>query len=128
MIRVVAGVVVREGRLLAARRATERRHGGRWELAGGKVEPGEDDATALARELLEELGVVAVVGPRVGEQAEGDIVVVAYACTLVGEPSALEHAELRWLAVHELGAVEWTPADRPLVAAIAVGLEASQKL
>ena len=35
-----------------------------------------------------------------------------------GEPTALEHAELRWLAEHELDSVSWLPADRPVITAL----------
>jgi 8-oxo-dGTP diphosphatase len=55
MIVEVVGAVIRDaaGRMLTVRkRATQR-----FMLAGGKREPGEDDVTALARELREELGV-----------------------------------------------------------------------
>jgi 8-oxo-dGTP diphosphatase len=41
---------------------------------------------------------------------------VAYWCNLSsGEPAALEHAQLRWLAPAGLGDLEWAPADRPLI-------------
>jgi 8-oxo-dGTP diphosphatase len=33
-----------------------------------------------------------------------------------GEPQALEHASLRWLAADELDSVPWLPADAPIVA------------
>lgn len=123
MIRVVAAVLVRDGRVLAAKRAPGKREGGLWELPGGKVEPGEDDATALARELEEELGVHVAVGAALAENhhayGHGGVHLVALACTLVsGEPRALDHAELRWLAADELDEVEWAPADVPLLGAV----------
>jgi 8-oxo-dGTP diphosphatase len=119
-VRVVAGVLVRDGKVLAARRALHKREGGLWELPGGKVEPGEADAAALVRELGEELGVRVEVGAVVGESehtyAHGTVRLVALRCSLVeGEPAALEHAEVRWLGAEELGTVEWAPADVPLL-------------
>lgn len=56
MIIEVVGAVIRDdaGRLLTVRK----RGATRFMLPGGKREPGEDDLTALARELTEELGVV----------------------------------------------------------------------
>jgi 8-oxo-dGTP diphosphatase len=118
-VRVVVGAVLTDGdgRILAARR--DRPPG--WELPGGKVEPGESEPAALARELQEELGVAVEVGTRVGPDVPigSDLLLRAWTAVLTdGEPAALEHAELRWLAPHELDSVPWLPADRPIVAAL----------
>jgi 8-oxo-dGTP diphosphatase len=57
---VVAGVFVREGRLLLARRPAGRAWAGLWEFPGGKVEEGETPEDALAREWREEMDVTPV--------------------------------------------------------------------
>ena len=56
--RIVAGVLVRDGRVLLCLRSPERRWSPcLWDLPGGHVERGESDPVALARELGEEVGV-----------------------------------------------------------------------
>jgi len=119
-VRLVVGAVLRDaaGRVLAARR--ERPAG--WELPGGKVEPGETEPAALVRELREELGVTVEVGERIGPDVpiDPDFLLRAWTAALIdGEPAALEHAELRWLAPDQLDTVPWLPADRPIIASLA---------
>lgn len=55
-LRVVAGIIVREGRVLLTQRTPGRDHSLRWECPGGKIEAGESPREALARELAEEIG------------------------------------------------------------------------
>lgn len=115
---VVGAAIVRDGRVLAARRTTPASAAGRWEFPGGKVEPGEDDATALARELREELQVEVAVGARLGADLliGATAVLRVYLCALVrGEPALVDHDEHRWLGVGELLDVPWIPVDLPLV-------------
>jgi 8-oxo-dGTP diphosphatase len=59
---VVAAVIERAGRILICQRRGGR-HARKWEFPGGKVEPGEDPRSALARELREELQIEATIGP-----------------------------------------------------------------
>jgi 8-oxo-dGTP diphosphatase len=61
-VEVVAGVIVRDGKILICQRKRGGRHPLKWEFPGGKVEPGEDPRAALARELREELDLHAIVG------------------------------------------------------------------
>jgi 8-oxo-dGTP diphosphatase len=120
---IVAAVIVTAGRVLACERAAPPEVAGRWEFPGGKVEPGETDAQALARECAEELGVRVAVGDRVGPDvplAHGRAVLRVFAVTLLDgdQPRALEHTAMRWLSADELDTVHWLPADKPIVAAL----------
>jgi len=117
---VVGAAIVRAGRILAARRSAPAAAAGGWEFPGGKVEPGESHAAALARECREELGVEIAVGELLGtaDIAAGFVLHVHVAALITGEPQPLEdHDELRWLAADELDDVPWLPADRPVLAA-----------
>ena len=120
-VQVVGAALVRDGRVLAARRTEPPRLAGLWEFPGGKVDPGETDEQALVRELQEELDVTVEVGDRIGpELAIGDTAVLrVHLATLVeGEPRALEHDALRWLSADELDDVPWIPVDAPVVDAL----------
>src|SRR5699024_6277464 len=67
---VVAGVVLRDGAVLAARRTSPPELAGFWACPGGKGEPGETEIDALARELDEELGIGVAVGERIGPECD----------------------------------------------------------
>lgn len=114
---VVGAAVLRGGRLLAARRTTPPAAAGRWELPGGKVEPGEAPDAALVRELAEELGVEATVvrwldgAVGIGETHELTVALV----TVAGDPVPHEHDRVRWLARDQLDDVDWLEPDRPFV-------------
>jgi 8-oxo-dGTP diphosphatase len=119
---VVGAALVDGGRLLAARRSAPVELAGRWELPGGKVEPGESPEQALVRELREELGVTAEPVERVpGEWAlkPGYVLRIWLARLLEGAPEPLEdHDELRWLTPDEVWDVDWLDQDVAAVDAV----------
>ncbi|URN15188.1 (deoxy)nucleoside triphosphate pyrophosphohydrolase [Streptomyces sudanensis] len=116
---VVAGAVYDRGRLLAARRSAPPELAGRWELPGGKVEPGESPPEALVRELREELGIEVEPGERVPGAwplGRGYVLHVWTARVLSGEPRPLQdHDGLRWLTRKEWDTVDWLEQDVPAV-------------
>jgi 8-oxo-dGTP diphosphatase len=128
-VRVVVGAaIVRDGRVLAARRSAPPEMAGGWEFPGGKVEPGESEPSALMRECREELGVRVTVGELLGSAplSRGFVLHVYLAALVAGEPRPLQdHDELRWLAADELDSVDWLPAERPALAAVAALLAAA---
>lgn len=127
VLQVVGAAVVDDGRVLVAQRSGGP-YDGLWEFPGGKVEPGESDLAALVREIGEELGVAIV--PRtflgevlldgvVGGSAPGSSTLRVWEARLAGgTPVALEHTALRWARTDELDALDWIPADRPLLPAV----------
>jgi 8-oxo-dGTP diphosphatase len=118
---VVGAALIRDGRVLAARRSAPAELAGRWEFPGGKREAGETDEQALIRECAEELGVTVGVGELIGvATVRAGLELRIYAGGLAaGEPVALQdHDELRWLSAAELESVDWLPADRPMLSAL----------
>ncbi|MBE1534337.1 NUDIX hydrolase [Actinomadura algeriensis] len=104
----------RDGRLLLVRRGRPP-GAGRWSVPGGRVEPGEDDAAALVREMLEETGLRVRAGAFVGtveRDGPGGVVyeIHDYAATVLGgTPRAGDDAaDVRWVAPGDL-------PDLPLV-------------
>lgn len=111
---VVAAAIHRDGLVLAARRI---RPVAGWEFPGGKVESGETEQDALAREISEELGVGIEVGARLGEAADGRIRLVLYEATLIdGAPeTGADHDALCWVGQAELDDLDWLAIDRRLL-------------
>lgn len=111
------------GRVLLTKRLVDQPMGGLWELPGGKVEPGEAPAAALAREIAEELGCACEVG-RVYDVVHHvyprfELVLVVYRVELQGVPSARQVERLSWVEPRVLERYEVLPADVELVRAIA---------
>ncbi|MEU6544311.1 (deoxy)nucleoside triphosphate pyrophosphohydrolase [Streptomyces sp. NPDC046859] len=122
---VVGAALLDAGRLLAARRSAPADLAGRWELPGGKVEPGEKPDAALARELREELGVDAEVMERVpgAWPLRAPFVLHVWTARLrPGSPAPRpleDHDALRWLDAGELWDVDWLEQDVPAVREVA---------
>lgn len=111
------GAVVDDGggRLLVVQRAREPA-AGTWSIPGGRVEDGESDHEALAREVLEETGLVVAPGALVGSvlrDGPGGVVyeIYDYACRVVsGEVAAgTDAADARWVEARELASLPCAP-------------------
>lgn len=120
---VVGAAIVHNGQLLAQQRSYPERDAGRWELPGGRVEPGESEADAVVRECAEELGVRVVPGGRIGTDVplRDDLSLRLHRAVLReggSGPRAVEHQAVRWVGAAELADLDWLETDRLLVPAL----------
>jgi 8-oxo-dGTP diphosphatase len=121
-IPVVCALIERDGLVLVAQRPAHKHLALKWEFPGGKVEPDESPATALIREIHEELGCAIIVTralPRFTHDY-GTVVIemFPFVCQLTADspaPHPHEHVALRWLAPAELPALDLAAADFPVV-------------
>jgi 8-oxo-dGTP diphosphatase len=114
---VVAAIILRARSALICQRRADQQHAGKWEFPGGKVEPGEEPAEALHRELREELGVSATIGAEVARYEytypdRDPILLVFYKVTeFLGEPENLIFAEVRWEQIGNLASYDFLEGD-----------------
>jgi A/G-specific adenine glycosylase len=99
---MVLGAMVKQGRILIAKRPSQGLLGGLWELPGGEVDPGESHAKALRRILKHSIGVRVKVGGLVASvdhaYSHFRVTLNVYQCELIsGDVSASEHDELKWM-------------------------------
>ena len=131
MQRVTAAIIEEGGRLFVARRGPGRHLAGKWEFPGGKIEAGETPEASLARELAEELGIVAEVGELACvvryQEPEVSLELLVYRVRRQGSCMELrEHVEARWIAPGELASLDLAPSDR-LVAARLFGPKTGER-
>jgi len=129
VIDVAAAVLERpDGSFLLARRPPGKVYEGYWEFPGGKVEPGEDAARALARELHEELGIdVQRAYPwlvRVYTYPHGTVRLNFFRVTeWHGEPHPREDQAMAWQSRGAASVAPMLPANAPVLAALALPYE-----
>lgn len=120
-LHVACGLIERDGLVLAVQRSAAMSLPLKWEFPGGKIEPGEDAAACLRREVREELGVEVEIGVSLPTAAhdypEFSVVLYPLHCRITsGEPTLHEHAAARWLCPADLYSVDWAAADLPVLA------------
>lgn len=125
---VVAALLERGGKLLACQRRRGTAFELLWEFPGGKQEPGESLREALARELREELGVSAEIGPEIYrathryEEMQEPIELVFF--TARADPGQMRNIvfeKIEWREPGSLRELAFLPGDRDLVEKLASG-------
>jgi 8-oxo-dGTP diphosphatase len=127
MTLVTAGILTDEGRILICQRRAGTRFGLKWEFPGGKVEDGESPEGCLRRELAEELGIEAEVGPEIyridHEYPDAFAVRLLFFRVLsyMGTPTNRAFERIAWVRGEELAGYDFLEADRGLLARMARG-------
>jgi 8-oxo-dGTP diphosphatase len=120
MIDVTAAILVKDGKVLIAKRQPDDKQPDKWEFPGGKVEAGESTRECLKREMREEFGIDVRVGKFLGESVyhyrHGSIRLQAYLVDWYDGNLALkEHADYAWVKYDRLDEFDFAPADLPFV-------------
>ncbi|MGP8250752.1 MAG: (deoxy)nucleoside triphosphate pyrophosphohydrolase [Terracidiphilus sp.] len=124
---VAAALIVREGEVLIGQRRANQPMALLWEFPGGKIEPGESPQQALARELREELGIQATVGPKVihirHNYRHGGAVDLQFFAVREFEGEIQNHIyeQIRWVKLADLPTYDFLAADRGLIRDLAAG-------
>lgn len=125
--RVVAALIVRNGKVLVCQRTRHQAMPLKWEFPGGKIEDGEQPRDALRRELEEELGIQAQIGEEVArirhEYKNGGGVELRFYVVqdYQGELENRIFRDVRWARRTELAQLDFLEADRELVRDLAKG-------
>jgi len=120
-IHVCAGILIRDGRILACQRRPDQPHGSKWEFPGGKREPGESMVDCLRRELREELGIEAEIGAEVWRTVHtypgrAPVAIVFFAVPAYhGTLQNRAFADVRWVETARLAELDFLEADRELI-------------
>lgn len=124
---VAAALIVEGGNILIGQRRPDQPMANQWEFPGGKIEPGESPVEALARELDEELGICAVIGPPVTRirhnYRHGGAVDLQFFAVreFSGAIDNRIYQQVRWVPLESLADYDFLAADRGLVRDLAAG-------
>jgi 8-oxo-dGTP diphosphatase len=124
---VAAALIVRGGEVLIGQRRPDQPMALQWEFPGGKIEAGESPEQALARELDEELGIQATIGPRVTHirhnYRHGGAVDLQFFAVheFSGEIVNRIFHQVRWTKLEDLPSYDFLAADRGLIRDLAAG-------
>jgi mutator protein MutT len=120
-IKVVAGLIYKDGRLLVCQRRADGAFPLKWEFPGGKVEKGETDVDALKRELREELAIE-VCGAGFAFQhdhsyPDGPTVSLGFyhVFEFTGEVKNLVFEQISWSKLANLSQFDFLEGDRPVI-------------
>lgn len=127
MIEVIAAIILKDQKVLIARRGSEKHLAGYWEFPGGKLEENETEEECLKREIKEELGVEILVDSffmkNQHKYGTKEILLMSYRCSIVSinDFTLIDHDKVEWVEINNLNQYEIAPADISIVKALIDG-------
>ena len=127
MSRSIACIDYRDGKVFIAKRQNKGDMGGRWEFPGGKLDDGEDNVQAIAREMMEEFGVKVTVSDKIykstfthkGNLCYLDAYLVTFKHYFMKKPFVLtEHTDYRWAPLEEIPTLNFVDSDLGIYPAV----------
>lgn len=120
MKQVTAAILIKDTKILIAKRKADDHQANKWEFPGGTVEQNESPEACLKREMKEEFGIEVTIGEYIGESiypySHGAIKLLAYRAHWESGKIALkDHADYRWVSSEQLTEYDFAPADIPIV-------------
>lgn len=118
--KVIAAVIEKNNKVLIAQRAKKDSLYGKWEFPGGKMEHDETEHECLQRELFEEFGIQAEIGPYLcSSYFEHNGVPmemrVYYVRSFSGEFNLYDHQQIKWVDIRELSSFDMPGPDKPII-------------
>jgi 8-oxo-dGTP diphosphatase len=123
MVEVTAALIWDKDKFMICQRPAHKTRGLLWEFPGGKLEPGETLEDCLIRECREELGVTLFVREVfmevLHEYPDLTVHLTLFQAEIAeGTVQKIEHNDIRWIKVSEIGDYEFCPADIEILSRI----------
>ena len=103
MLKVVAALIMKDGKILIAKRITGNKDViGKWEFPGGKVEENETEKQAIEREIKEEFDILVraekFITNVISKDKKSEIDLKLYLCKYIdGKIKLNDHSEYKWV-------------------------------
>jgi 8-oxo-dGTP diphosphatase len=116
IIKVTAAILVKDNKIIIAKRGPNDRLANKWEFPGGKIEIDETPEQCLKREMKEEFDIVVSVGEYLGSSIfhydHMSIELMAYRTYWEnGEIDLKDHDDFNWVSLEQLAEFDFAPAD-----------------
>jgi 8-oxo-dGTP diphosphatase len=126
IVKVTAAILIKDNKIIIAKRGPDDRLANKWEFPGGKIEIDETPEQCLKREMKEEFDIDVSVGEYLGSSVyKYDhifIELLAYRTYWEdGEIDLKDHDDFKWISLEQLTEFDFAPADRVFVEKLKIG-------